>query len=202
MSEIIEKLSALFARFPGIGPRQAGRFVHFLLHTSPAFRRELSLAIANLAKNVRQCGSCQRFHDDETPLCRQCRDTQREPATLMIVASDTDIAAVEHAGAYRGYYFVLGGTIPLSSERDVHVREAQMKRTVLERLKNGLAEVVLALPANPEGDATAAFVHEVLEPIAKDHKLTISMLGRGLSTGSELEYADPDTIKNALKNRS
>ena len=68
-------------------------------------------------------------------------------------------------------------------------------------MKKGLTEIILACPANPEGDATAVRVREELNDFAREHSFRVSMLGRGLSTGSELEYADPDTLKSALDNR-
>jgi len=130
-----------------------------------------------------------------------CSNPQRDPKFLAVVASDSDIAALERGGTYRGYYFVLGGTVSLASEKTNGLRIKQLLDSIPARLKAGLVEVILAFPANPEGDATAI---QVREAILKNHQgdaLMLTALGRGLSTGSELEYADPETIKSALESR-
>lgn len=128
-----------------------------------------------------------------------CSNPQRDPKFLAVVASDADIAALERGGTYRGYYFVLGGTISLASEKTSGLRIKQLLDSIPTRLKSGLVEVILAFPANPEGDATAIQVREKIQQ--EDPSLKITSLGRGLSTGSELEYADPETIKSALESR-
>ena len=193
----IERLTSLFQRFPGIGPRQAQRFVQFLLRSSPATRRELVDAVQTLGGSVRQCGECMRFHAGEKKLCSICANAERNPELLAVVASDADLAALERSGTYHGHYFVLGGTISLASDKTNGLRIKQLLGSIPARSKNGLNEIILAFPANPEGDATALRLREELTP----SKLTITSLGRGLSTGSELEYADPETIKSALESR-
>jgi recombination protein RecR len=112
------------------------------------------------------------------------------------VAVDADIEALERSGVYRGHYFVLGNLISLASDKSSLLRMPELKRRI-----DGLKpiEVIIALPANPEGDITAARIRE--EIVLHAPVIQISMLGRGLSTGSELEYADPDTLKYALSNR-
>lgn len=197
--DTIERLTALFERFPGIGPRQAQRFVQFLLRSSPAVRRELVDAVQSLGGAVHQCPLCMRYHAGEKKLCAICANTERDVHQLAIVASDADLAALEKSGTYRGYYFVLGGTLHLGSEKQNGLRIKQLLASLAKRVKEGLQEIILAFPANPEGDATAARVRDDIASRAAG--LTITTLGRGLSTGSELEYADPETIKEALASR-
>ncbi len=197
MSDAIERLNALFEKFPGIGPRQAQRFVQYLLRSSPAIRREVVEALQALGGSVHQCTQCMRFHSDEKKLCSICNDPERDPAYLAVVAGDADLAALERGGTYRGYYFVLGGTISLAKDTTNGLRIKQLVDSIPARIKTGLTEVILAFPANPEGDATAMQIREKLVSL----ELTITSLGRGLSTGSELEYADPETIKSALESR-
>lgn len=193
----IEQLTSLFERFPGIGPRQAQRFVQFLLRSSPSVRRALVEAVQSLGGSVRQCSQCMCFSSSDAKLCSMCSNRERDPKFLAVVASDTDIAALERGGTYRGYYFVLGGTVSLASEKSNGLRIKQLIASIPAR--PGLAEVILAFPANPEGDATAIQVREKLQQ--EEPSLKITSLGRGLSTGSELEYADPETIKSALESR-
>lgn len=128
-----------------------------------------------------------------------CTSNDRDVSILAIIASDADLAALERSHMFRGRYFVLGGLLSLASDRMNGLRVKELTDSVPKRVASGLQEVILAFPANPEGDSTAIRVKEELHDKYPD--LTISMLGRGLSTGSELEYADPETLKNALENR-
>ncbi len=196
--DTIERLTSLFQKFPGIGPRQAQRFVQFLLRSSPSLRRELIEAVQSLGGSVKQCAQCMRFSSSSGKTCSMCSNPERNPKLLAVVAVDADIAALERGGAYRGFYFVLGGTVSLASEKTNNLRIKQLIDSLPARIQKGLEEVILAFPANPEGDATAVQVREKLQGLAS---LKITSLGRGLSTGSELEYADPETIKSALESR-
>src|SRR3989338_11361599 len=100
----IERLVNLFEKFPGIGPRQAGRFVHYLLRSPPALRRELIQSIQTLNGSVRHCPRCFRFHSDEKSTCVFCASVTRDNTLLAVVASDSDLLALEHSGMYRGHY--------------------------------------------------------------------------------------------------
>ena len=121
----------------------------------------------------------------------------RDDTQLMLVEKDQDLAAVERAGTYKGRYFVLGGVLTLIGKGVI--REKELLKAVEKRLKAGLKEIVLALSATSEGEHTADRVRELLMP-SRDH-FKISELGRGLATGSELEYSDAETLRAALTNR-
>ncbi len=198
--DTIERLIAIFQKFPGIGPRQAQRFVQFLLRSSPSMRRELIELLQSLGGAVKQCAQCMRFSSSSGKTCSMCSNPERNQKLLAVVAVDADISALERGGTYRGLYFVLGGTISLASEKTNNLRIKQLFDSLPQRIHAGLEEVILAFPANPEGDATAIQVREKLTEVLSP-LLTITALGRGLSTGSELEYADPETIKSALESR-
>lgn len=198
----IDRLVTLFERFPGIGPRQAQRFVQFLLRASPALRRELAEAVKALGASVHQCPECMRFHAGEEKTCALCANPTRDDTLLAIVAGDADLTALERSGTYRGRYFVLGGTISLTSESTDRLRIRALLDSLLSRI--ALREIILALPANPEGDITATRLQEDLRRACDQtgrSDIKITALGRGLSTGSELEYADPETIRNAFDSR-
>lgn len=201
--DTIDRLARIFEKFPGIGPRQAQRFVAYLLRSSPAMRRELADAIHELSGAVRQCAECQRYHAGSAKACALCSNPERNEAQLAVVASDADVIALERSGNYRGRYFVLGGTISLASEKIHGLRIKTLIDSLEKRAAKGLREVILAFPANPEGDATAARVRTDISshPPLQGVPLEITTLGRGLSTGSELEYADPETLKSALESR-
>lgn len=126
-----------------------------------------------------------------------CSSPSRENEFLAVVANDADLAALEKSRTYNGRYFVLGGTVSLGTDKDSHLRIQTLIDSIPKRVKEGLAEIILAFPANPEGDATAARLRDELPA----DTLKITALGRGLSTGSELEYADPDTLKSAFESR-
>ena len=198
MRDRIEDLSAAFNRFPGIGPRQAKRFVYHLLAVPQSDRARLADLIANIGADVQQCRMCMRFAPVNTDvLCNYCSDSSRDSALLMIVEKDQDLVAVERAGTYRGRYVVLGGVLTLSGKGTI--RERDLVRIVEERSRTGLSEIVIALSATSEGEHTADRVREVLAPLRGP--ILISELGRGLATGSELEYADSATLSAALQNR-
>ncbi|MBA3789037.1 recombination protein RecR [Patescibacteria group bacterium] len=197
MADRVEDLAHAFERFPGIGPRQAKRFVYHLLTVSQSDRAKLSKLIEQLGADVRQCPECLRYWSGTNTLCNFCNDSSRDDSLLMVVEKDQDLAAVERANAYRGRYFILGGVLTLSGKGQI--RERELIERVDRRIKNGLKEIVLALSATSEGEHTADRVREILEPL-REH-VTLSTLGRGLATGSELEYADAETLSGALINR-
>ncbi|MFI5260347.1 MAG: recombination mediator RecR [Candidatus Paceibacteria bacterium] len=198
MSDHIDELARALAKLPGIGPRQGKRFVYYLLAAPADERARLADLIATLGRDVRQCPECLRFYNGTTALiCNYCSDPKRDASELMLVEKDQDLAAVERAGTYRGRYFVLGGVLTLSGKGAI--REKELVRTIEKRLKEGLQEVVLAVGATSEGEHTADHVRQLLAPY-RDH-LKISALGRGLATGSELEYSDAETLRAALTNR-
>src|SRR3989338_3357369 len=111
----IETLKKLFASFPGIGKRQAERFVHFLLRQDDAFLTELADTLRGLRESIGSCARCARFvpkGDLRESRCSICAAPSREGKRLLVVASDVDLDNIERSGGYRGYYFVLGGTVP------------------------------------------------------------------------------------------
>lgn len=194
----IDELAQALARFPGIGPRQAKRFVFYLLAAPADERAKLAERITSLGKEVKQCTECLRFYNSgKGPVCSYCVDTTRDDAILMLVEKDQDLAAIERAGTYRGRYFVLGGVLTLTGKGAI--REKELLKTIEKRLKNNLKEIVLALSATSEGEHTADRVRELLAPYRDQVKT--SVLGRGLATGSELEYSDAETLRAALSNR-
>lgn len=196
MNDPIDRLAEIFEKFPGIGPRQAQRFVHFILRSSPSLRRDLIESVRDLSATVHQCPECMR-HSSAKGMCVMCSDTHRDSTLLAVVASDADLLALERSRTYRGMYFVLGGMISLASDKVSGLRLPELNARVIKKKEKGLNEVILAFPANPEGDATTIRVAEELASSG----VKVTKLGRGLSTGSELEYADPDTLKSALDNR-
>lgn len=203
----LDKLIAHFEKFPGVGLRQAKRFAFHILTLPPAETKEVAALITSLADSVTECESCHRFFSESgltQHRCKTCRDESRDHSKLLIVARDSDIDAIERSRVYDGYYFVLGGTVSLltSPGTEQKVRAGALKARVEAAVAAGnLSEIILAFAVNPDGENTSRFIESLLTDLVAAKKLTVSYLGRGLSTGSELEYADPETIKNALSNR-
>lgn len=228
----LHHLEELFTKFPGIGPRQAKRFVYYLLNKSPSYIKEFTQLIEEVKKSTNECDQCHRiFIGTSHPksktslICSICSDSSRDTSTLMIVARDSDFETVEKSGAYKGLYFVLGGTVPiLDREPEKRIRLKQLLEEVSvmcseksEKKSDGdsddskehasnsakLREIILSLNATPDGEHTATIVRDALQrlDITKRNLVAFTVLGRGLSTGAELEYVDGETIKNALSNR-
>lgn len=200
----IEKLIQIFSHFPGVGPRQARRFVYYLLTRSDGTLNELSKHIGELKNDVVMCQDCQRFYErknDKTNLCKICSDESRDISTLMIIQRDADLESIEKNGGFNGIYFVLGGSVPiLEKEPEKRIRIKELKNFV-EKNKN-IKEIILGVNWNPEGENTGDYVVKQLKSLIEDKNIKITHLGKGLSMGTELEYIDQDTLKNALKNRS
>ncbi|MCC6290957.1 recombination protein RecR [Candidatus Nomurabacteria bacterium] len=205
---LIQSLTESFLRFPGIGPRQARRFVYYLLHASPSTIERLISQIEELKRSVARCPDCGRFYptnknQKRNESCEICSDITRDTTLLMLVEKDIDLENVLKSGTYPGHFFVLGGLVKvLDKQPEISVRLADLIKLIEKKKQAGkLQEIIAALTANSDGDATVEFVREKLAPILEKNQLKFSSLGRGFSTGVEVEYSDTDTLKNALKNR-
>lgn len=203
--DTIQKLAAHFAQFPGIGARQSKRFVYFLLKKDRAYVNELISLIKSLEDSVLECTRCHRYfmkrYDEASNLCPVCTNTARDKSTLMIVEKDSDLEAIERSGVYKGSYFILGGTLPIlekNPESKIRVRELC---ALIEKEKSIIKEIILACAVTPESEHTAEYVHAAILSLTEESHIKLTALGRGLSTGTELEYSDADTLRFALEGR-
>ncbi len=199
-----DKLIRYFEDFPGIGSRQAKRFINHLLVQPEADLTEFAELVKNIQSSVATCDRCFRFfnrHIDETS-CSICTNPERDEAKLMVLERDADLLAIERSGTYDGLYFILGGTISLLNSDDTKKLRGGALKARVAADNARLEEIILAFAVNPDGENTARYVESLLKEIIAETSTKVSYLGRGLSTGSELEYADPETIKSALQNRS
>jgi recombination protein RecR len=202
----IDELSNLFMKFPGIGRRQARRFAYFIIQSNPSYTQKLSSAINSAQKNIKLDPiSFQYFYSltGNEQFSEITLDETRNKTQLMIVEKDVDIDSIEKSHAYHGNYFVLGGLAPLMDtdlESSIRIRELM---SLLEKkgTDNTISEVIFALAANPEADRTADLIKQRIDPLHKKFSFKISQLGRGFSTGTEVEYSDPETLASALENR-
>ena len=227
----LQKLIDIFTKFPGIGPRQAGRFAFFILNPvrnqprrdvgvavplsaerisngvkeNNDFVDELIEALKEVKEKVNFCARCFRsMEGQENSLCGFCRDSKRNQTAIAVVEKEADMQNLEKTGLHQGVYHILGGVIfPLDADSPKKLRLREMHGRIKDVLeKQGKCEVILATGSTTEGDTTALYIERILEPLKKQYAdFKISRLGRGLSLGSELEYADEITLKNALANR-
>jgi recombination protein RecR len=202
--DIIDKLTEIFKEFPGIGERQAKRFVYFLMSRNGGYNENLARMILDLKKDVAQCGECFRFflrpQNHSGNICEICMNPNTDQSTLLVVEKDSDLESVRKSRTYGGKYFVLGGLVPIVEKTTKsRIRIEEFKQKISKN--SDLREIILAFSLSPQGDHTDLYVREQIHDIAEKNKIKISSLGRGLSTGTELEYSDNDTLKNALKNR-
>lgn len=203
--DAIDKLTEFFKEFPGIGERQARRFVYFLMWKNGDYAKDLSALILNLKKEIAQCPECFRFFivkNGKDKVCEICGDVGVDPSVLMVVEKDSDLESVKKSRVYHGKYFILGGLVPIIEKTTKsRVRIEELKKKIQKDSKLGLQEIILAFSLSPQGDHTDEYVRAELKEITEKSGIKISSLGRGLSTGTELEYSDNDTLRNALKNR-
>ena len=189
----ITNLIAEFSKLPGIGPRTATRFVFSLLRCPDHDVELLGKAILDLKEETKICKNC--FNISEKELCAFCSNQKRDRSIVCIVEEAINIPAIENTKRFNGLYHVLGGVIKPSegiSPDDLNIKE------LVDRIKgNRIKEVIIATNPNTEGETTALYLAKTLKPF----NIKITRLARGLSTGSDLEYADEMTISSALAGR-
>ena len=195
--EPLKRLAVQLRRLPGIGPRGAERIALWLLGGTDRTRpSDLAGAVTQAAEAVHPCPQC-GFLTDET-MCGICADESRAAGPLCVVEQATDILPLERTGAFRGRYHALGGRLsPLD-----HVGPDNLRiPALLARCRAAPApvEVILALGADVEGEATARYLAELLH--AEFKSLPVTRIAQGLPAGGGLESADELTLSRALTGR-
>ena len=184
---------ALLGKLPGLGPRSARRAALALLKRREQLLAPLSQALADAAAKVRACQVCGAL--DTCDPCSVCADPTRDAALICVVEEVGGLWALERGGAFRGRYHVLGGL--LSALDGVGPRALRVEE-LLGRIREGeIREVILALPATVDGQTTAHYLAERLQPTG----LQITMLARGVPVGGDLDWLDDGTIAQALRAR-
>jgi recombination protein RecR len=198
-----DQLTELLRQLPGIGPRQARRLAYFIVRKDKGWVHLLSEALRTARAEVAECIQCRRLFSTKNSkeLCTICGNSARDTHMLLVVEKDVDLENIERTGVYKGLYFVLGGTVSMldkEPEKKVRIRSLE---TLLRQPALEVKEVILALSATTEGEDTVNFLREKLTPFLQDRNIPLRALGRGLSTGTELEYVDTETMESALKGR-
>ena len=186
----IERLIALLAKLPGLGPRTARRAALALLKKRDTLLEPLALAMQEAAAAISACEICGNL--DTISPCAICTDPRRDPHILCVVEDVADLWALERAGVFRGRYHVLGGAL---SALDGVTPERLNVSGLLERVKHNVDEVILAMNATVEGQTTAHYLMDLLG----DMKVT--RLAHGVPVGGELDYLDEGTLSAAFKAR-
>lgn len=199
-NDFFSELKNFFQKLPGIGPRQASRFVYTLIDFSDEERKKMGETILSLDKYLKRCENCFRIFKLSVPtvFCSFCdENSRRDHSKIMVVEKDGDVLSFEKSGVHHGLYFVLGGLFdPLGENQNPQERIKIFSGRVrwlgaMER------EIILALPSTKLGDFTCEYIKKSL-PL---DSAKITRLARGLSSGVELEYADEITLKHAFLNR-
>ncbi len=189
----IERLIALLAKLPGMGPRSARRAALALLKKRDQLLTPLADALTDAAAKVRACSVCGAL-DAQDP-CAVCSDRSRDRALICVVEEVGALWAMERAGAYRGRYQVLGGL--LSALDGVGPDNLRIGELVARARDGEVQEVILALPATVDGQTTAHYLAERLA----DAGVSVTSLARGVPVGGELDWLDDGTIAQALRAR-
>ncbi len=189
----IERLITELNKLPGIGPKSAQRLAFYLLRAPKEQTGLLADAILTVKQQITLCSSCCNVTD--TDPCPICRSDQRDKGTICVVEQPQDILAIEHTGSYHGLYHVLHGAI--SPTEGIGANDVRIKE-LTDRLQNGTVhEVILATNTNLEGEQTALYLNQLLLPLG----IRVTRLARGLPFGTELEYADDNTLTRAFEGR-
>ncbi|MEO1730811.1 MAG: recombination mediator RecR [Pseudomonadota bacterium] len=193
MSKEIEQLSASLARLPGLGPRSARRAVLWLVKNRESALPTLLESLAIVSETLVECEVCGNV--DTTNPCHICADPRRDQKSLCVVEDVADVWALDRAKLFQGRYHVLGGR--LSALDGIGPEDLNIAK-LLERVsQGGIDEVVLAMNATLEGQTTAHYLAERLEPLGT----RITQLAHGLPVGGELDYLDEGTLAQALRAR-
>jgi recombination protein RecR len=198
--EPIEKIVRIFSCFPGIGPRQAARFAYFLVNAEKSTLKNLKNILEEL-ENVKHCPVCFKIYTfGYKNGCPICSDGARDKSRIAVVEKELDLEAIEKSGVYNGSYHILDG---LLSALDAGNRDRLRLRELLDRIKknSGIKEIILALSATAEGEFSSRYIEKILEPFKKERNLAVTRLGRGLASGTEVEYLNAETIQHAWNSR-
>jgi len=190
-SPAVERLITELSKLPGIGPRTAQRLAFHILKVRPEEILPLATAIVDVKEKIGFCRRC--FNLAEGDLCTICADARRDGSLICVVEQPADIVPIERTREYRGLYHVLGGALsPLDGvdPADLHVAE------LLERVAEGVDEVIVATNPTMTGEATALYIADLLPAGVR-----VSRLASGLPVGGDLEYADELTLGRAFTGR-
>lgn len=186
----LNELIGKFMTLPGVGNKTAQRYALSVLKMSEVDAEEFSKAIVSARKNVKFCRICGNFTEGD--VCDIC--ATRDSTVICVVKDPKDIFALERVRDYKGTYHVLGGVLnPLENvgPNDLRIKE------LIDRLDGSVGEVIIATNPDVEGEATAVYLSRLIKPLG----VKVTRIARGVSVGSDLEYADEVTLSRAMEDR-
>jgi recombination protein RecR len=195
LPESIQSLINALERLPGIGPKSASRLAFYLLRATDDVSDDLAIALANLKKNTAFCQECFNITEAGRERCEICESPKRDIGVICVVEEALDVLALERTGGFQGKYHVLQGV--LSPIEGVGPDDLKITQLLGRVAGGGVKEVILATNPSMEGDATALYLRQQLEPLG----VRVTRLARGLPVGGDLEYADQNTLLRALSGR-
>ena len=195
LPESIQSVINSLERLPGIGPKSASRLAFYLLRAPDEVSQGLSTALANLKTKTAFCQECFNITEAGRERCEICESSKRDGSLICVVEEALDVLALERTGGFQGKYHVLQGV--LSPIEGIGPDDLKIKQLLTRVLNGGIKEVILATNPSMEGDATALYLRQHLEPLG----VKVTRLARGLPVGGDLEYADQNTLLRALSGR-
>ncbi len=195
LPESLQSLINALERLPGIGPKSASRLAFYLLRAPDEIAQDLAVALAGLKENTAFCQECFNITEAGRERCEVCESPRRDGSVICVVEEALDVLALERTGGYQGKYHVLQGV--LSPIEGIGPDDLKIKQLIARVANGGINEVILATNPSMEGDATALYLRQQLEPSG----VRVTRLARGLPMGGDLEYADQNTLLRALSGR-
>ena len=195
LPESIQSLINSLERLPGIGPKSASRLAFYLLRATDEVSLDLATALANLKANTAFCQECFNITEAGRERCEICESIRRDGSLICVVEEALDVLALERTGGFQGKYHVLQGV--LSPIEGIGPDDLKIKQLIARVAQGEVREVILATNPSMEGDATALYLRQQLEPLG----VRVTRLARGLPMGGDLEYADQNTLLRALSGR-
>ena len=188
----VERLINRLARLPGIGRKTAGRLAFHILKSSKEEAYDLADTIREVKEKIGFCSIC--YNITETDPCDSCGDPKRDKSVICVVEEASDVAVLGRVDGFRGQFHVLGGRLsPLDGIGPDDLRISEL----IDRVREGVEELIIATNPNVEGEATAAYLAQLIKPLG----LKVTRIARGLPVGSDIEYADSVTLSRALEGR-
>lgn len=197
MADPIRRLVQELARLPGIGEKTATRLAFHLIRSNRQQASDLAQALLDATSKIRLCSVCMNMTEEDP--CMMCTDPRRDGETICVVATPSDLLAIDRGGHFRGRYHVLHGLLaPLEGIGPDDLRLAELVRRLGGAEPGAVREVIIATSPSVDGEATAMYIARVLKPLG----IQVSRIATGLPVGGELEYSDQATIARALAGRA
>jgi len=193
----IKRFVEIFSELPGIGPRQAMRLAFYFIHRGLAMQGETVRDLSEL-KNVKICKRCFFIYEGAGDICDICSDPHRDQGVIAVVEKETDLLSLENAKKFGGRYLIIGDLTKSGVlDTEQRLRLQSLKQWIKDSMNGKAKEIVIAINPTSAGEIIASMITQELRPFAEK----VTKLGRGIPTGGEIEFADEETLSEALTRR-